>query len=170
MYEFLFDYYFALDSRQKTLSETFSLFVENKRACLRRSENTIKEDSRYFGFLSDCLKNKPLSEISDEDIERWLNKNYLPQKPKKYALNRILQLLNQLFSYGIRKKLCFDNPMTYISPADYYSSCDLTQKTNEQKTFSRDELERLEKDALHEKKKSSGTNGIAGRGNWHAAW
>jgi len=152
MYGFLFDYYFALDSRNKTLSEAFSLLEENKRDCLGRSMNTIKEDIRYFGFLSDHLKNKPLSEISDEDIERWLQKDYLPNKPKKAALKKVFQLLNQIFSYGIRKKLCFDNPMKYISSADYYSSCDLTKKPNEQKSFSRDELDRLEQDALKDKK------------------
>ena len=150
LYEWLFQHYDALDNRPKTLKDIFTLYNEYKRDCLGRTEKTLYEDRRTFGYIDESLQNKPFLEITDEDLRKWIIKSYLPKKPTVSALRKQFQILNQIFEYAIRKKLCFDNPMKYISIRDYIKGCDIRRKKNEEKEFSEEELARIAADAIKE--------------------
>ena len=150
LYEWLFQYYDALDNRPKTLKDIFTLYNEYKRDCLGRTGQTLYEDRRIFGYIDESLQNKPILEITDEDLRKWIIKSYLPNKPTVSALRKQFQVLNQIFEYAIRKKLCFDNPMKYLSIRDYIKGCDNRRKKNEEKEFSEEELARITADAIKE--------------------
>ena len=72
-------------------------------------------------------------EITESDIRKWLVKEYLPHKPREEALKKHLQLLRQIFDYGIHRKICFDNPVKFILACDYANKCALQKKRDEEK-------------------------------------
>ena len=146
VYEALYMHYSSLEESPKTLSDVFELLKQRKQDELARSEKTIREDDRLFSHLSEVLRSKELVEITESDIRKWLVKEYLPTKPKEVALRKHLQLLGQIFDYGIRSKICFDNPVKFISASDYIHLCELDKKTDEEKAFSKEELEAFRQD------------------------
>ena len=148
LYEWLFHYYDEMDHRPRTLNDIFELYMTYKQDCLGRCSHTIEEDRRMFKHIDLSLQNMPLLEITDEDVQKWLVKNYMKCNPTETALRKHFQLLNQLFEYGIRKKICFDNPMRYLSIRDYLKDCNHSRKRNEEKAFSEEELELITRDAL----------------------
>ena len=143
LYAALFEHYYALDNQAKTLKDVFLQLVEYKQDCLGRTQSTIENDERRFSYLSSALQNMAIAEISDEDIQKWLTKQFMPTHPKEAALRKMFQLLGQIFDYGIRKRCCFDNPMKYLTARDYVKDCDLKKKPNEKREFSEAELARL---------------------------
>ncbi len=48
-----------------------------------------------------------------------------------------------VFDFGMRKQICFANPALDLLAEDYFKYCDLTTKTNEERSFSREEIEKL---------------------------
>lgn len=151
LYAALFEHYFALDNKAKTLKDVFRQLVEYKVECLGRTQSTIENDERRFSYLTPALQNMAIAEISDEDIQKWLTKHFMPTHPKEASLRKRFQLLGQIFDYGVRKKCCFDNPMKYLTVRDYIKDCDLKKKPNEQREFSVEELARLKTYALQTK-------------------
>ena len=143
LYSALYDYYYALENQPKTLREVFLLMVEYKQECLGRTQSTIRNDKRRFSYLPKGLQNKAILDITDEDIQRFLIKHYMPTQPKEAALRKMFQLLTQIFDFGIRKKLCFVNPMQHLTVRDYIKDCDHHKKPNECREFSEEELEQL---------------------------
>lgn len=141
-------YVFYRDQNGRTLKNVFDALMEYKVDCLKRSENTIVEDRNNFKRVSDKLKEAMIDEITDEDIRKWIVSDYLKTDPKPHRFRKLLQLLNQIFEYAVRKKMCADNPMRYITARDYLHFCDNSQKTDEEKAFSEDELERITADAI----------------------
>lgn len=148
LYEALYLFYSSLEEKPATLADTFDLLIKRKAEQLNRSANTILEDKRYFSFLSEYLKKKPLAEITESDLRTWLVKDYMPKKPKETALRKMLQLLNQVFHYGMSQKTCYCNPAEYILYDDYAKGCDLTKKSAEERAFSDDECDKLRQNAL----------------------
>ena len=146
LYDALFDYYMAQENKVQTLTSVFEQLCEYKSDCLSRRSGTISEDIRRFNMLSPMLQEKLIIEITDEDIQKWIVKEFLPTNPKPTSLKKTLQLISQIFDYGIRKKLCLDNPMKYISINDYMQKCDLAQKSDEEKKFSAEELALIRND------------------------
>ena len=103
-----------------------------------------REDSRKIPLP--C--GKTLFAQSEEELRKWLAKEYMPTKPKETALRKTLQLLKELFRYGISQKLCSSNPAEYILFDDYVKDCDHSKKTAEERAFSEEELAILWEDAL----------------------
>ena len=141
LYSALYDYYHAQETKPKTLQDVFNSLMKYKASVLNRDQNTIRDNIRRFGHFSSALKRKSITDITDEDIQAWLINDYLPKKPKETSLRKQLQLLGQIFSFGIKKKWCIQNPTIYISVQDYLSKCDLKVKTDEEKAFSEKQLE-----------------------------
>lgn len=131
----LYDYYTSQDS----LTRVFEALMIHKQCHLNRTTRTIQEDRRMFSHMGKLAEMR-IACITDEDIQQWLVDDYLKTNPTEASLRKHLQLLGQLFSYGIKKKYCIDNPMIYVSVHDYLQSCDLTFKPNEQKAFSDQQL------------------------------
>ena len=146
LYSALYDYYHAQEAKPKTLEDVFNALMKYKASVLNRDVNTIKDNKRRFGYLSNALKRKSITDLTDEDIQAWLVKDYLPKKPKETSLRKQLQLIGQIFAYGIRKKWCIQNPTIYISVQDYLSKCDLKVKKDEEKAFSEEQLVLINKD------------------------
>ena len=142
LYDYLYDFYKKQEERPKTYDEAFEAFIEDKRS-RGISESTVKEYRRYHGFLSQEIREKELFYISEEELRKWLVNKYLPKKPKKEALKKMIQQLKAVFAYSIRKKLCFDNPAQDILLEDYAKFCDLTTRSNEERSFSDEEIEKL---------------------------
>lgn len=147
LYERLFEYYSSLDNSNKTLEDVFELLCKYKRDCLNRSLNTIQDDRTLFRLLSTELRDTPIREIDDEMIRKWIVSDYVPKRPKISRFKKTLQLIDQVFKFGIIKKHCIENPMTYILAKEYFKFCDNSEKEDEEKAFSEKELELLEKDA-----------------------
>ena len=148
LYEALYQYYRNLAEKPLTLADTFNSLSLRKAEQLNRSAKTIAEDSRYFSFLSESLKNKPLAEITESDLRSWLVTNYMPKKPKETALKKMLVLLKQIFSYGLSQKICLYNPAEYIMYEDYAKGCDHIKKADEERSFSDAECNALLQNAL----------------------
>lgn len=147
LYDFLFDHYKAIDDRLRPLEDVFEMFILDKRS-RAISEQTIKEYRRYFGYLNPKIQKMRLIDISEDDIRTWLINEFLQRKPKKEALKKMLQIIGMIFKFGIRKRLCIENPVSYIQAQDYYKCCDLSNKTNEDRSFSDEDIEQLKAYAM----------------------
>ncbi|MBQ6160185.1 MAG: hypothetical protein IJK24_04485 [Oscillospiraceae bacterium] len=135
LYEALYDFYKAEEDATVTFKEAFNRLMRKKEDQLGRSHNTIRDDSRYFSYLSPILRNTLITDVTEEDLRIWLVKSYLPTKPRESALKKMLQILKQVFAYGMSKKLCVYNPAEYILFDDYVKGCNLQKKRPEEIEF-----------------------------------
>ena len=145
--EKLYDFYYEAENMAKTLEQVFELYIDYKQNCLNRRDKTIGTDRNRFNHIPKELLNKDINEITDEDIRKFIVSDLLPNNPKPVFIKRMLQTLGAVFEYGIKKKICFDNPIRYIEAQDYYKYCDQKVKTDEEKSFSTEELARITADA-----------------------
>ena len=148
LYAYLYDFYKIQESAPTSFADAFRMLMEHKKTELGRSSNTVNDDTRYFSYLSESLKRKPLVDVQEDDLRRWLVSNYLPTKPKEAALRKMLQIINQTFKFGLVRKLCMSNAAEYIIADDYIKYCDLSKKADEERAFSREELIALANSAL----------------------
>ena len=148
LYQFLYDFYKELENPAITFEDAFNLLSQWKTEELDRAYKTVAEDTRRFSLLDDELKEKPLSDITESDLRKWLVKSYMPTHPREAALRKMIQLLNQIFKFGLSRKLCFINPAEYIRFDDYAKGCNQVRKTGEEREFSPDEISVLQQDAL----------------------
>jgi len=138
IYDFLFEFY----QQPKTYDDVFKELVEYKRECAL-SPNSINDLMRYHGYINTNLRSKPITHLTEDDIRSWLMKEYLLRKPKKEALKKMLQLIRSVFDFGIRHRYCLDNPARYILLEDYSKACDVNTKSNEDHSFSDEDIQRL---------------------------
>lgn len=150
LYDFLYDFYREQESLPKTYEDVFNAFVEYKREH-GRSESTLKEYQRINGFLKKSIRNKAIVLISEDELRKWLINDFLKRNPKKEALKKMLQLLKAVFSFGIRKKVCLTNPAQDLLVEDYLKFCNLTTRTNEERSFSEEEIEKLRSYGLQDR-------------------
>ncbi len=145
--EKLYDFYYKEENKARTFGQVFELLMDYKKNCLNRSDKTIITDRNRFKHVPKEILEKDINEITDEDIRRFIVSSLLPNNPKPDFIKRMLQSLGSVFNYGIKKKLCFDNPVRYIEAQDYYKQCNQLVKTDEEKAFSAEELAILTEDA-----------------------
>ncbi len=148
IYETLFELYKQRENRPATVEDVFNALMERKRDQLGRSQNTIDDSTRYFSYISDAIKKKPIAEVAESDLRKWFVKSYMPTMPREQALRKMLQLLKQIFRYGMQMKVCFSNPAEYILFDDYAKDCNLQKKTDEERAFSKEEIKLLTNYAL----------------------
>lgn len=148
LFENLYEFYKAQEAPPVTLEDVFLKLSQRKRDQLGRSFQTVTDDARYFSYLDDVLKKKPIVNVTEADLRTWLVKKYMPLKPKETALRKMLQLLKQVFSYGMSQKLCLSNPAEYILFDDYSKDCDHAKKRDEERAFSDAECAALRGDAM----------------------
>ncbi len=141
--EKLYTFYYENENKAKSLEQVFEMYLDYKKTCLNRSDKTINTDRMMFRHVSENLRNASAVEITDEDIRKYIVSDYLAGNPKPESLKRMLQLLRAVFDYGIRNKICPDNPLKYIIAQDYYKYCSQETKTDEEKAFSAEELARI---------------------------
>jgi Phage integrase family. len=148
VYDYLYQFYRAAENAEKTFQEVFEMLIAYKRDELGRKDQTIREDIRHFGYISESIRNKPIHTVTEGEIRKWLVKDYLSLAPKQDALKKTIQLIKKVFDFGRSKKLCITNPAEFIMYSDYANRCDLTCKSNEEKSFSDKELSMLKDFAL----------------------
>ena len=151
LYDFLFDFYQGQENRNKTYEDIFSLFIESKRE-FGRSELTIKDYQRYHGFLPESIKHKDIALITEDEIRKWFVMDFLTKTPKKEAMKKMLQLIQAVFTLAMDQGFCFANPAKRIYAKDYFKFCDLSTKSNEEKSFSSEDLDKLRTYCLKDKK------------------
>ncbi len=143
LYEALFDFYVTQQNKSSSLKEVFKLLCIHKEEHLGRSEHTVYIDKNRFEIISPEIRNKPIMEITAEDIESWVVNEYLKSIPRPDALIRMFQLLSQIFEYGIEKDLCVKNPMIHVKARNYLNKCSTKRKADEEREFSEEELEEI---------------------------
>lgn len=148
LYDTLYAYYKQTLARPVTFEEVFEALSEYKRSELGRDSKTIYSDNTYFKHISEDLKKTPLLDITESDLRKWLVTDYLPTKPKEAALKKMIGILSQVFEYGIKAKLCNQNPARSLDYHIYVKNCDHRKKTDEERAFSEDECAKLRADAL----------------------
>ena len=151
IYDWLYDFYKKQEDAGKTLEDVFFMLQEKKRL-ESRTDATLYEDRRHFSKLDSTIRSRKITDITDEDLRRWLVTSYLPTKPKPEGCKKVLQIIKATFSFGQERKICFDNPMQFIRYADYANMCDLNTKPNEEKFFSEEETAILREYALKHQK------------------
>ncbi len=146
--EFLYDYYVEQDNLDPTYAEVFEELMDYKLNMLNRELKTIKTDRGVYRRFNSPITQLRISEITEEMVIEWVKEAVASVHPKPNALKRmVLQIIN-VFDYGVRKHYCDHNPARNIDIANYVKSCDLSKKSDEEKEFSIEELDALEKDAL----------------------
>ena len=151
LYDFLYGFYRDMEDIPKTYDDLFEAYIKSKRS-YGRSELTLREYRRINGFLSKKIRNKSFVLISEDELREWLMCDFLKRNPKKEALKKMLQLIKAVYTFGIRRKLCFDNPAQDILVEDYFKFCDLKTKTNEERSFSEEDIEKLREYGLKDSK------------------
>ena len=66
-------------------------------------------------------------------------------------MKKMVQLLNAIFNLGRSKKLLRDNPAEFIDYHDYANLCDTSIRTNEERSFSEEDLSSLKAYAMKHK-------------------
>ena len=76
LYTWLYDFYKAQDDAEKTFEEVF-LMLEDKKRRDGRTDQTLREDKRHFNFLSEEIRNKAITEITEDKLRDWLYTDYM---------------------------------------------------------------------------------------------
>ena len=150
IYDYLYDFYKEQDDKTKTFDETFDCFIESKRD-RGRSELTLKEYRRYHKLIPESIKKEDIALITEEELRKWFVKDFLSRKPKKEAMKKMLQQVKAVFAFGMRKGYCYSNPALNILAEDYYKFCDLSMRSNEQRSFSDEEIAKLREYCLNDR-------------------
>ncbi len=151
IYDYLFDFYNTMEDKVKTFDEVFNLFIAAKRD-RGRSELTVRDYQRYHNYISESIRNKDIALISEEELRNWFIRDYLSKRPKKEAMKKMLQQLKAVFTYGQHKGYCFSNPAGELLAEDYYKFCNLTTRSNEERSFSEEDIKALREYCLKDSK------------------
>ena len=151
IYDYLYDFYRALDDKTKTYEEVFEQFLESKRD-RGRSELTLRDYRRYKDYISESIRRKDIALITEDELRKWFVKDFLSRNPRKEGMKKMLQHVKAVFDYGMRKGYCFSNPALNILAEDYYKYCNLTVRPNEERSFSYEDMNKLREYCLKDRK------------------
>ena len=148
IYNYLFDFYKAQEEGPKTFQDVFDLLMKDK---LRNNltDRTVYENTRSFNQIYEKIRNKPIIEVTEEELRDWLIEDFLPTTPTREGLKKVIQIINQTFRYGQQKHICRDNPANFILYKQYANRCVSSRKRNEEKSFTPEEEEKLRQYALN---------------------
>jgi len=151
LYEYLFDFYHGQENQNKTYEDVFTLYIESKRD-FGRSELTIRDYQRYHSFVDKGIRKKDIALITEDEIRKWFVMDFLMRRPKKEAMKKMLQQVQAVFAFGMDNGFCFANPAKKIHAKDYFKFCDLSTKSNEERSFSESDIDKLRTYCLNDKK------------------
>ena len=146
-YEYLYDFYKAQEEAPKTFQDVFLLLMDNKRRN-NITEHSIYEDTRYFNRIHEKIRNKPITEVTEDELRDWLVEDFLPGDETSQSLKKVIQVLNQTFRYGQEKRICRENPANFILYTQYANKCVQSRRSKEEKSFTVEEENRLREYAL----------------------
>lgn len=148
LYEYLYEYYLDQIRINATYAEVFEDLMNYRLKQLNRSSKTIQTDRGIYNRFKGAVVNKKLSDITEESLNDWVRTKVKEVTPKPEALRRWLLQVNAVFDYGIKCHLCSINVAKYIDIQNYIKDCDLQKKSDEEKEFSEEEIQRLSEDAM----------------------
>ena len=151
IYEYLYAFYKKIEN-PITFSDVFEMLMASKEKELNRSYQTILDNRRFFKFLSPEIKKKPIEQITSSELKMWFKGCYMPTKPMEEGLRKMIQIVSQVFKYGIEKEICSSNPAQTIVFTTYAKDCRIDRKTEEERAFSDSELKRIREAALRDLK------------------
>ena len=143
----LYSIYSGERVQKKTLKSVFEELMVYKEEELARAPHTITVDRLRFRQVNTNLQEKEISEITKENIQKWITKEILPACPKADAFKKLLQLLSQIFELAMEREYCEKNPVKHIPVQAYLSRCNHERKMNEDKQFSTEERCELYREA-----------------------
>ena len=148
LYSFLYDYYKSQDDTEAlkglSFSELFEMYIAHKTEVLNRSAKTIlNERSSFNRFVDEHLGSTKVIDITDEFLSIYLKEKVIQANPRPERLKRFIWLMQNIFTFAIRKRIISENPAVYLDPNDYLKDCDKTRKQDDQKIMSAENIQRL---------------------------
>jgi integrase len=128
--EVVSDYIRRRGSASGTVDEVAELFIAS-RSKLERSQKHLDSLRRLFNRFGESFPTGRLADLSSDQVENWLHG--LGVGP--VTVNTYRNLLHSLFEFGVRKKLCPENPVKAVER--------MTVKSEEVGILSPDQLKRL---------------------------
>lgn len=120
---------------------------------LNRSTKTKSAyQSIYFRFVTEEFGDRPIAEITEDELLTYFNSRIKALCLKPTALRKTCQLITSVFEFAVKRKYVLSNAARCIDVTCYLKDCDLTFKTAEEKEFSEEELEIIITSVLEDKK------------------
>lgn len=149
LYDTLYNYYNEHEKNHYTFRDAAEAWLTHKRENQNRSSKTIIDYRNVLKrFLPESFWTKKLKEISEDDIEKLFAIRAKEVCPTKDALKKTLQYVKAIFDFSVKRKWCPKNPALTVELTDLYSLCKFNKKMDNEKAFSKEELELIKKDAL----------------------
>lgn len=150
LYEALYTYYSEQEKSSYTFGHAKEAWLDYKLTNQNRSPQTI-QDYRYVidKFIPENFQSQCLRDITEENVERLFAERTKALIPKEDSLKKALQYTKAIFDFGIRKKWCYTNPALTVDLSNLYSLCDNSIKTDDEKEFSPEEVDKLKTEAFN---------------------
>jgi len=101
-----------------TVEELYNLWIVNHSE-VRNAPSTVRRKKQiYRDFIKPAVGNMKTTDVTSIHIDKLINK--LPANKKsgkklsKKSINNILEVIKTIFSYGVKKKLTYYNPMSDV--------------------------------------------------------
>lgn len=149
LYEALYSYYAEQEKATYTFDYAKDAWLDYKITNQNRSKKTVK-DYRYVldKFFPESFRKQCLTDITESDVERVFAERAKTLKPKEDTLKKALQYTKAIFQFAIRQKWCSENPAMTVDLSNLYSLCNLQVKTDDEKQFSPEEIDKIKADAF----------------------
>lgn len=149
--EKLYDYYASLEGpKVLTFEEAFYKALEAKEAEKNVKAGTITKNRNDFIRLFNCPEGKAfikrsVSEIDDATVMTYINAFAKDFKPLETALSDYFGIFRLTLIYAFGKGLLKKYPLEDVNAADYFSLCSKSDKSEEVKILSPEEIASIQK-------------------------
>ena len=119
------------------------------------SHNTIvRYESDYKRFIEGTeFKNKPLSELTKDEIMLFVIRNVKEKKLGKKATKTLFNTLKSVFEYARRNEIIPKNPIEDVYPKEFYKSCTDSKRTRAKTFLNEEEISIVLKQIREDRKK-----------------
>lgn len=149
--EKLYTYYVSLENpTDLTFEEAFYKALEAKKAEKNVKAGTITKNRNDFIRLFNCPEGKAfikrsVSEIDDAAVMTYINAFAKDFKPLETALSAYFGIFRLTLIYAFGKGLLKKYPLADVNAADYFSLCSKSDKSEEVKILSPEEIASIQK-------------------------
>lgn len=144
LYSVLYDHYQSESNTARSFQQIFSEYLTYLHDKRNRSSKTIRTyQCTYDRFVTQQFGRLCIARITEDQVLELVNNRCKELHPKMEALKKFVEQLRATFRYAIDKGYRISNPANSIDLACYYSDCDISRKTAEEKEFSDSEVQIL---------------------------
>jgi integrase len=148
LYDALYNYYKAQEIKQHTFLEAMEAWLIYKEVNHNLTNKSITSYRNVLKrFFPEEFFKRDLRTIKKAEMEKLFVECTRKVKPTKDGLKKTLQYVKNVFEFAMDKEWCRENPATVIKLKSLYSLCKIEKKADEEKAFSPEEIEILQKDA-----------------------